>query len=31
LWNAESDIAIMKGASVEVIERNNLILKVKPI
>jgi membrane protein implicated in regulation of membrane protease activity len=31
LWNAESDIAIMKGASVEVLERNNLILKVKPI
>jgi len=31
LWNAESDSAITKGASVEVLERNNLILKVKPI
>ncbi|HAP35353.1 MAG TPA: hypothetical protein DCQ28_05205 [Bacteroidetes bacterium] len=31
LWNAESEIAITKGTSVEVIERNNLILKVKPI
>ncbi|MDP1677416.1 MAG: NfeD family protein [Bacteroidota bacterium] len=31
LWNAEADVAITKGASVEVLERNNLILKVKPI
>jgi len=31
LWNAESDVAISKGASVEVLERNNLTLKVKPI
>ncbi len=31
LWNAESDVAITKGASVEVLERNNLTLKVKPI
>lgn len=31
LWNAESDVAISKGTSVEVVERNNLTLKVKPI
>ena len=31
LWNAESAVAISKGASVEVLERNNLTLKVKPI
>lgn len=31
LWNAESDVEIKNGAMVEVIERNNLILKVKPI
>ncbi len=31
LWNAESVVAIAKGASVEVLERNNLTLKVKPI
>ena len=31
LWNAESDVPISKGASVEVLERNNLTLKVKPI
>lgn len=31
LWNAESVVAIEKGASVEVLERNNLTLKVKPI
>lgn len=30
-WNAESDTAVTKGTAVEVIERNNLILKVKPI
>jgi inner membrane protein len=31
LWNAESDVAITKGASVEVLERINLTLKVKPV
>lgn len=31
LWNAESDVAISKGTTVEIVERNNLILKVKPI
>lgn len=30
-WNAESDTPIAKGASVEVLERNNLTLKVKPV
>lgn len=30
-WNAESETAVSKGASVEVLERNNLVLKVKPI
>jgi membrane protein implicated in regulation of membrane protease activity len=31
LWNAESDVAIPKGTTVEVLERSNLTLKVKPI
>lgn len=31
MWNAESDVAIQKGTIVEVVERNNLILKVKPV
>ncbi len=30
VWNAEAEVAIAKGASVEVLERNNLTLKVKP-
>jgi membrane protein implicated in regulation of membrane protease activity len=30
-WNASSETPIVKGASVEVLERNNLTLKVKPI
>jgi inner membrane protein len=31
IWNAESDVAILKGSVVEVIERNNLTLKVKEV
>jgi len=31
MWNAESDAAIQKGTVVEIVERNNLMLKVKPI
>jgi inner membrane protein len=31
MWNAESDLPIQKGAIVEVLERNNLTLKVKPV
>ncbi len=31
LWNADADTEIKKGAPVEVIERTNLTLKVKPI
>ena len=31
MWNAESDIPIQRGSVVEVLERNNLTLKVKPI
>jgi|WetSurMetagenome_2_1015567.scaffolds.fasta_scaffold1090218_1 inner membrane protein len=31
IWNAESDVAISKGSVVEVIERNNLTLKVKEV
>jgi membrane protein implicated in regulation of membrane protease activity len=30
VWNAESEFAINNGAPVEVLERNNLTLKVKP-
>ena len=30
-WNAESEVPIKKDAVVEVVERNNLTLKVKPI
>ncbi|MCK9410316.1 MAG: NfeD family protein [Bacteroidetes bacterium] len=30
-WNAESETLIAKGTSVEVLERNNLTLKVKPV
>ncbi|MBI2427451.1 MAG: NfeD family protein [Ignavibacteriales bacterium] len=30
VWNAESDVPIAKGAVVEVVEQNNLTLKVKP-
>ncbi len=31
LWNAESDVVIQKGKIVEILERNNLTLKVKPV
>lgn len=31
VWNAVSDVSIGKGASVEVVEQDNLTLKVKPI
>jgi membrane protein implicated in regulation of membrane protease activity len=31
MWAAESDVAIEPGAVVEVIERANLVLKVKPL
>jgi membrane protein implicated in regulation of membrane protease activity len=31
LWNAEADVLIAKGATVEVLQRDNLTLKVKPI
>ena len=31
VWAAESDVAIEKGAAVEIIERTNLTLKVKPL
>jgi len=31
VWAAESDVAIEKGAVVEIIERTNLTLKVKPL
>ncbi len=30
-WNAESDTAVASGSAVEIVERKNLILKVKPI
>ncbi len=31
VWNAESEVFIGKGSSVEIVEQNNLTLKVKPI
>lgn len=31
VWNAESDVAVPKGTVVEIVERNNLTLKVKPL
>ncbi|MBS4028272.1 MAG: NfeD family protein [Ignavibacteriales bacterium] len=31
IWNAEADVPIPQGTMVEVVERKNLILKVKPI
>ncbi|MFA6457071.1 MAG: NfeD family protein [Bacteroidota bacterium] len=31
VWNAESEVTINNGDSVEVLERNNLTLKVKPV
>ena len=31
VWNAEAEVPLNKGLMVEVVERNNLVLKVKPI
>lgn len=31
LWNAQSDTPIAKGTVVEIVERNNLVLKVKAV
>jgi inner membrane protein len=31
MWNADSETAISKGTIVEIVERNNLMLKVKPV